>query len=295
MNPEFTVLGITIHWYGVIIASAIICGVFLAIRLSRTFKLDPDSIIDFALLSIPMAIVGARVYYIAFKWEYYKSDPISMLYIWEGGLAIYGGVLFGILAGVIFAKWKKISFWNLADLGAPCLILGQAIGRWGNFINQEAYGRAVTNPAWQWFPASVFIRDGLPGDQGWYMATFFYESIWNFAILTFLLFYIRKRKREGEVFLLYLILYSAGRIVIEGFRTDSLYVAGTSIRVSQLLSGILIVLGLALFIYRRYKVKPGQTLDQGQDMTGTIVQKEEIPVKNKDDTQEDGSIDGSDI
>jgi len=259
MSPEFTLFGLTFHWYGIIIACGVMLGVLIAMRRSRYFGLDPDTVIDFGLMAIPMAIIGARLYYVIFEWDSYKGDPIRILYIWEGGLAIYGGVLAAILAGIIFTKWRKIDFWSLADLGSPCLILGQAIGRWGNFINQEAYGYAVENPALQWFPFAVYITDGMrPGDHGWFLATFFYESMWNFLVFLFLLYYTKKRKRAGEVFLLYLILYSAGRIVIEGLRTDSLMfnLFGTEQRVSQWLSGLLIIIGVAIFIYRRKNAAP---------------------------------------
>lgn len=301
MSPEFTILGITIHWYGIIIALAVMCGVLLALKLSKSLGIDQDSIMDFALLAIPMAIIGARIYYVVFQWDLYKDNPISVLYIWEGGLAIYGGVLAGILAGIIFAKIKKINFWQLADLGAPCLILGQAIGRWGNFVNQEAYGRLVTNPAWQWFPASVYISNALPGKQGWYMATFFYESIWNFAVFIFLLTYIKKRKRKGEVFLFYLILYSFGRFIIEGFRTDSLYIANTSIRSSQLLSLILFTLGLTLFISGRIreakKASANQDLDIVEDTLVNSTLDEQAPEKQIEETRAedlDGKEDATD-
>ncbi len=268
MSPEFTLFGLTFHWYGIIIACGVMLGVLIAMRRSRYFGLDSDTVIDFGLLAIPMAIIGARLYYVIFEWNSYKDDPIRILYIWEGGLAIYGGVLASILAGIIFTRWKKIDFWTLADLGAPCLILGQAIGRWGNFINQEAYGYAVENPALQWFPFAVYITDGMrPGDHGWFLATFFYESIWNFAVFLFLLYYTKKRKRTGEVFLLYLILYSAGRIVIEGLRTDSLMfnLFGAELRVSQWLSGLLIIIGIALFVYRRKKAAPITETTSGVD------------------------------
>lgn len=248
MDPiAFYIFGRPVYWYGIIIAAGVLIGIYLAIRYANRLGYDQDMIIDFCLLAIPLAIIGARLYYVIFSWEYYSKNPGDIIKIWEGGLAIYGAVIGGIISAIIFSRWRKIDFWELCDIAAPSLILGQALGRWGNFFNQEAYGYAVNNPAWQWFPAAVYID----ANAQWHMATFFYESMWNFIVFFLLLFYKKRRKRKGEIFLLYLILYSVGRVVIEGLRTDSLYWG--PFRVSQLLSGILIIVGIALFIIRRKK------------------------------------------
>src|SRR5665647_896493 len=176
MSPiAFYIFGAPIYWYGIIISVGVMAGIYLAMRNAKFFGENPEDIVDFCLLAIPMAIVGARLYYVIFEWSQYKENLIDIINLRKGGLAIFGGVLAGILAGFIFTKWKKINFWNLADICAPSVILGQAIGRWGNFFNQEAYGYAVKNPALQWFPAAVFIK----ADNQWHMATFFYESLWN--------------------------------------------------------------------------------------------------------------------
>ncbi len=253
MNPNpiaFELFGRPVYWYGVIIAVGVLVGIYLAMRYAKLLKYDPEMMVDFCLLAIPLAIIGARLYYVIFKWEVYKDYPLDIIKIWEGGLAIYGAVIGGVIAGVIFSRWRKVQFWDLADIVAPSLILGQAIGRWGNFFNQEAYGRAVTNKTWQWFPYAVYIE----AEKQWHMATFFYESMWNILVFVFLMFYRRRRKKSGEVFLLYLILYSSGRIVIEGLRTDSLYWG--SFRVSQIVAALLIIVGLILFIIRRRKEEP---------------------------------------
>ncbi|NLU37202.1 MAG: prolipoprotein diacylglyceryl transferase [Clostridiales bacterium] len=250
MNPiAFHLFGQPIYWYGILISIGVFLGILLAMRNSKVFGLDQDSIIDFALLAIPLAIIGARLYYVIFEWSMYRENPLEIMNIRKGGLAIYGGVIGGILAGFIFTKWKKQNFWNLADICAPSLILGQAIGRWGNYVNQEAYGYTITDPKWQWFPAAVFIE----ADGKWHMATFFYESLWNFIVFVFLMYYRKRRKETGEVFLFYLILYSFGRFFIEGLRTDSLYIGTT--RVSQLLSAVLFVVGIGIFIQRRKNAK----------------------------------------
>lgn len=264
MNPiAFEIFGKPIYWYGIIISIAVLIGIYLAMKEAKRLGWDSEVIVDFCLLAIPLAIVGARVYYVIFEWESYSQNPIDAIKIWEGGLAIYGAVIGGVIAALIFTKWKHIDFWTLADIVAPSLILGQAIGRWGNFFNQEAYGYAITNPAWQWFPAAVFIEK----NQQWHMATFFYESMWNLIVFLFLLLYRKRKKLPGEVFLFYLILYSCGRVVIEGLRTDSLYWG--PFRVSQVLSGLLIVLGIVVMIMRRRKKEANQELNGDRQIEDT--------------------------
>lgn len=246
MNPiAFHIFGQPIYWYGILISIGVLLGILLAMRNARLFDVDQDSIVDLALLAIPLAIIGARLYYVIFEWHQFKDNMLDIFNIRKGGLAIYGGIIGGVLGGLIYAGWKKHDFWNLADICAPSIILGQAIGRWGNYINQEAYGYAVHNPEWQWFPAAVFIE----AEQQWHLATFFYESFWNFIVFFILMTYRKRRKKTGEVFLLYGILYSVGRFFIEGLRTDSLYLG--IFRVSQILSAVLFVAGIVFFIYRR--------------------------------------------
>ena len=205
-----------------------------------------ETTLNLALLAVPVSVVCARLYYVAFEWELYKGDFLSILNVRRGGLAIYGAVIGGVIAGLVYARWKKVGFWRLADLAAPSLALGQAIGRWGNFLNEEAYGVTITNPKFQFFPAAVFIRaDGL-----WHAATFFYESLWCFLILAFLLLAERKRffRKSGDLFLWYAFLYALERGAVEGLRTDSLY-WGT-VRVSQLLSLLLIFAIAMVFALR---------------------------------------------
>jgi len=246
----FRIFGRPVYWYGILIAMGVLLGIYLAMGYARRLKYAPEMILDLALLAIPFAIVGARLYYVVFQWEIYKNNPVDIFKIWQGGLAIYGAVIGGVIAAAIFSRWRKIKFWDLADIAAPSLILGQAIGRWGNFFNQEAYGRLVTDPAWQWFPFAVYIE----ARQEWHMATFFYESMWNLLVFIFLMSYRKRRKRSGDIFLLYLLLYSCGRVVIEGFRTDSLYLG--PFRVSQLLAGLLIAFSIAMLVVRRRRVEP---------------------------------------
>ena len=159
--------------YGLLIASAMAFSVFLCSRQEKRLGLPKDLTYDLALWVIPAGVIGARLYYVAFQWDMYRENPLSILYIWEGGLAIYGGVIGGALAVFAFSRIRKVPFGKLADMIAPALILSQAIGRWGNYFNGEAYGRLIENPALQWFPLAVNV------DGAWHMATFFYESLWD--------------------------------------------------------------------------------------------------------------------
>lgn len=232
--------------YGLLITTAIALAVFLCSREEKRLDLPKDISIDVALWAVPAAIIGARLYYVAFQWEMYANNPIRILYVWEGGLAIYGGVIGGALALLLLARRRKIPFAKLTDLVAPVLILGQAIGRWGNYVNGEAYGYLVENPAWQFFPFAVFVQ----GE--WHLATFFYESMWD--LMGFLVLWLsRKRmKAPGDLTLLYFAWYGAGRGFIEGLRTDSLMWG--PFRVSQVLS-LGLCLGALLWIFIRHKKK----------------------------------------
>lgn len=244
--PERRLFGF-LSIYGLLIALAMALGVYLCSREEKRLEFPADTSVGLALWILPAAVVGARLYYVAFQWPLYARQPLRILAIWEGGLAIYGGVIGGLIAGLIFARVKKLSFPALADLVAPALILGQAIGRWGNYFNGEAYGYPITNPALQWFPLAVHV-DGV-----WHMATFFYESAWDLGGFL-LLWCIRKRvKTRGNLFLFYLFWYGLGRCFIEGLRMDSLMWGG--VRVSQALSAALCVLSLLVLILRSRRAK----------------------------------------
>lgn len=247
MNPRlFGVISI----YGLLIACAMALSVFLCSRQEKRLGLPKDMTYDLALWVIPAGIIGARLYYVAFRWEMYSSDPLSILYIWEGGLAIYGGVIGGVLAAFAFSRIRKVPFGKLADMIAPALILSQAIGRWGNYFNGEAYGRLIENPALQWFPLAVKIGGN------WHMATFFYESLWDFAGFWLLWLARKKTTASGNLFLLYLVWYGLGRACIEGLRTDSLMLG--PVRVSQALSVLLCISAAAALVYRTRKAKQAQ-------------------------------------
>ncbi len=238
MDPSpvaFTVLGKDIYWYGIIIAMGFLLAYIYMDRCAPRFGLNGDQVLDMLFWAVPIGIVCARIYYCVFYWDGYRDNPISCLYIWEGGLAIYGGVLGGILGLFLCHKVKKLPFWTELDLSAYGVLLGQICGRWGNFMNREAHGSETAS----------FLRMGLTDPDGvvrYYHPTFLYESLWNLVGFVLLHFYAKKRKFDGEIFLCYLFWYGLGRVWIEGLRTDSLYLFGTGIRVSQLLA-LLCVLG----------------------------------------------------
>lgn len=256
----FTIFGFEIKFYGVIIACAMLIGVFLAQYLAKKRGLNPDDIIILALIVIPFAILGARLYYCIFSDTHYTFKTFWQ--IRNGGLAIYGGVIGGIIAIVIFAMIKRDFklIVKLFDVIVPALILGQALGRWGNFFNQEAYGKLVTNPDLQWFPFAVKIE--TYAGYEWHLATFFYESVWNLIGFALSLVVFNKSKRVGTTTGFYLAYYGLGRLWIEGLRTDSLYIGSSNIRVSQLLSAIMIVIGLAILVYNYIIRRKGEKYEQ---------------------------------
>jgi len=238
-----------IPWYSFLIVLGAALAIWLASREEQRVGLRKDTIIDLSLWVLPFGIIGARIYYVIFSWDVFRNDLLSILRIWEGGIAIYGAVLGGLITAWIFSRKRKIPLLLLCDLIAPGLILAQAIGRWGNYFNQEAYGAAVTNPALCFFPFAVLIEEET--GAVWHMATFFYESCWNLLVFACLMIGRRKWfRKQGDVFFFYAFLYGAGRLVIEDFRMDSLY-AASGVRISQLLSLIVCVALLFLQLHRR--------------------------------------------
>lgn len=241
---------LTVYWYGIIIMAGAIIGVILANREGIKQGLPNDTFTDFILIALPVSLLFARLYYVLFEWEYYIENPGKILAIWQGGIAIHGAIIGGTLVALWYAKRKKIPFLKLADILAPSLILGQAIGRWGNFMNQEAHGGEVTRSFLENLYLPDFIINQMYIDGQYYQPTFLYESLWNFFIFGLLLFIRRKKIVQGEIFFSYLILYSVGRFFIEGMRTDSLLLFD-AIRIAQLVSFGLIIFGIIMIIYRR--------------------------------------------
>jgi phosphatidylglycerol---prolipoprotein diacylglyceryl transferase len=257
-GPILVKLGpITIRWYGLLIASAVLIGVSLSQYLAKRRNVNPDLLSDLSIWLVIGAIPAARLYYVLFEWSEYAEHPDRIIKIWQGGIAIHGAIIGGTIAALIFAKLKQISFWQLADLVTPSLILGQAIGRWGNFFNSEAFGRP-TNLPWKLFiPPERRPLEFATNE--YFHPTFLYESLWNlmvFALVMTLFFRAlqgKPRLKVGTLFLTYLPTYSLGRFWIEGFRTDSLMFG--PLRMAQVVSLTGIVLGLAglawLYLYNR--------------------------------------------
>ena len=240
----------TIPWYSFLIVSGVLIAVILASREERNIGLKKDTVLDLALILLPLGILGARIYYVAFAWDSFQGDLWSVFRIWEGGIAIYGALIGGFIAVLIFSRIRKIPLLLLCDMVCPGVILAQAIGRWGNYFNMEAYGAALDNPSLQFFPFAVYISSEA---QPWHMATFFYESVWNLLVFCFLMIGRRKLFRKtGDVFFFYGFLYACGRLVTEDFRMDSLY-ATSSVRVSQLLSVIICIMLLIWYFFSLHR------------------------------------------
>lgn len=258
INPvAFKLFNLEIRWYALIIVTGIIIAGWLATKEATRLGYGEDDITDFMLWALPISIIGARLYYVLFEWPYYAEHPGEIFNIRNGGLAIYGGLFAGLLVLHFFTKNRYYSPWKFLDIAAPSVIIAQAIGRWGNFTNHEAFGPATTRHFLEQIHLPKFIIDNMNIEGVYHQPTFLYESVWN--LLGFiLLLVLRHRKNlllQGEVILSYVMWYSFGRFFIEGLRTDSLYLFG-NIRVSQALSAVLFVGSICLFIYRRKVVKP---------------------------------------
>ncbi len=237
----FPIGPLNVRWYGLLIASAVLIGLTLAQRLAQSRQLSPDLVGDLLIWLIVGAIPGARLYYVLFQWSYYSQHPDQILAIWRGGIAIHGAIIGGTLAAILFSRVKRCSFWRLADIVAPSLILGQAIGRWGNFFNSEAFGSPTDLP-WKLFIPEDRRPAGFES-VGYYHPTFLYESLWNLMVFGLLMALFMKfpKAKRGTLFLVYAIAYSMGRYWIEGCRTDSLMFG--SLKMAQMVSLVGIILG----------------------------------------------------
>ena len=242
-----TIVG-NLPWYSVLIVCGIALAIYLAGREESRLGLPQDTAIDVALIAVPFGIVGARLYYVIMRWEAFVNHPLSVLYIWEGGIAIYGAVIGGVIGVWLYARRKKLPFLVIADLIVPGLLLAQAIGRWGNYFNMEAYGPLVQNPRLQFFPMAVLIPEA-DGYQ-WHAATFFYESLWNLCGFAVLWCLRKKQRKQGNLLAWYFVIYGSGRFIIEQLRQDSLYLG--PLRVSQYLSLLLCAGAGWVLLWRRY-------------------------------------------
>ncbi|QHT58890.1 prolipoprotein diacylglyceryl transferase [Paenibacillus lycopersici] len=278
----FSLGSINVHWYGIILGTAALVGLLLAVQEGKRFGLSPDFFMDLLLFGVPSAIIGARIYFVAFQWNEYKHHLMDVFKIWNGGIAIYGALIGAFACGIIYFRKKGYSFWRVADICAPSLIAGQMIGRWGNFVNQEAYGGEVSeNFLRHTLHLPNWIVNQMNVEGIYHHPTFLYESLWN--LLGLVIFFILRRRpflRAGELLFAYFIWYSLGRFYVEGLRTDSLAFRGAdwaasllngiwspmkafgfkqgfldqtygNIRVSQLLAVLLIIVSIAMIFIRR--------------------------------------------
>ncbi|MEJ6400258.1 prolipoprotein diacylglyceryl transferase [Nicoliella lavandulae] len=254
LNPIAFDLGpIQVHWYGIFIASAVILAVYLSVREGNKRGIKADNIYDMLLWALPFSIISARLYYVAFQWSYYQNHLDEIIRIWDGGIAIYGSLIGAAIVIILFCRSRLIPVWLMLDVISPTVLLAQGIGRWGNFMNQEAFGQITSLAFLQHLHLPQFIINQMYIGGAYRQPTFLYESLWSFLGVAVILSlrHVPHFFKRGEVFLMYVLWYSFGRFFVEGMRTDSLMIG--SIRVSQWLSIVLFVVAIGLIIYRRRK------------------------------------------
>ena len=247
----FEIFGYPVRWYGIIIACGILIGYIIAQKETERKHFKDDTLIDIVMWSIVSGIICARIYYVAFKWDYYYNHVSEIPLIMNGGIAIHGGLIGAIGMAYFLCRRKNISFFQLGDIAAPSIILGQAIGRWGNFMNQEAHGGEVTRQFLESLHLPEFIINQMNIDGTYYHPTFLYESVWSIIGFIILLL-LRNHLKIGQTFLLYGIWYSIGRFFVEGLRTDSLMLT-SHLRIAQVISIVIMLVAAAVWIYRNYK------------------------------------------
>ncbi|MGN0356899.1 MAG: prolipoprotein diacylglyceryl transferase [Blautia sp.] len=263
VGKTITVFGFDIAYYGIVIAIAMIVGISIAMREARRTGQDPDIYLDMLMITMVTSVIGARIYYVAFSWENYKDDLIQIFNTRNGGLAIYGGIIAGIITVYVFVKIKKMNFQQVADTVCMGLITGQIIGRWGNFFNREAFGGYTDNLLAMQLPVSAVRQNEITAAMWKHLVevngveyiqvhpTFLYEGLWNFMVLLFLLWYRDRKKFQGELFLCYLTGYGMGRFWIESLRTDQLLIPGIGLPVSQVLSAVVVIASVAMILWKR--------------------------------------------
>lgn len=273
--PFFNIGKLEIHWYGIIIALGFLLAIWYGVKNSRRFGLDFDTIIDLLIWDVPLSIIGARIYFVIFHYDIYRDNFWDVFKVWNGGLGFYGALIATVITISIFCKVRKIKIGALLDFAAPGLLIGQSVGRWGNFMNREAFG----------VETDVFCRMGLtnPGAETIFVhPAFLYESLWN--ALGFLLIYtfIRKGKRkyDGQIFAMYLAWYGAARFMIESVRTDSLYLFSTGIRVSQLVGGLCII-GAIIYL----AVNGSRKHDESKLFVNVVNAQEEAEAASEEDNK----------
>lgn len=259
--------GFEIAYYGMIIACGMLLGLCLAMWVAKKTRQNPNLYFDVALYAIPVALLGARAYYVIFSWDQYKDNLIHILYFREGGLAIFGGVIAAVITFYVYVKIKKQNFWLMVDTGCVGLVLGQIIGRWGNFFNREAFGGYTDGLFAMQLPLNAVRSSDVTQEMMEHLQTirgvqyiqvhptFLYESLWNTGVLLMLLFFTKRKKFDGEIFLLYLAGYGIGRFWIEGLRTDQLLLPGIGLPVSQVLSIVVAICSIIVILIQRKKVR----------------------------------------
>lgn len=273
VGDHITVFGFDIAYYGMIIGLGILAGIFIAAAEAKRTGQNPEDYYDLAIYAVIFSIIGARIYYVAFSWDTYKDDLLSILNTRKGGLAIYGGVIAAIITVFIFARIKKLSAPLIFDTAGLGLVAGQMIGRWGNFFNREAFGEYTNNTLAMKLPVDAVRGSDITELMRKHMETaggvsyiqvhptFLYESLWCLMVLVIMLLYRRYKKFDGEVFLIYLFGYGLGRVWIEGLRTDQLLLPGIGWPVSQILAGLLVAASLAIIVWKRIKIKKECRID----------------------------------
>ena len=269
VGKNISIFGFSIAYYGIVIVTGMMIAIWIAQREAKRTGQNPEQYLDLAMIGIAAGILGARIYYVIFAWDYYKDDLLSIFNIRQGGLAIYGGIIGACIAVVIYSRKKKQNFGLLMDTASMSIVFGQIMGRWGNFFNREAFGDYTNNLFAMQLPVSA-VRATEITQKMWdhvvtvngveYIQvhpTFLYESLWNVSVLLFLFWFRKRKKFNGEVFLMYLIGYGLGRIWIEGLRTDQLLLPVVGLPVSQLLSGCLVVGCTILVVWKRKKLSSG--------------------------------------
>ena len=258
INPiAFSLGALEVRWYGILIATGIILAFFVVQREMVKRGMHPDFLTDLLIWAVPISIISARIYYVVFSWGYYKDNLGEVIQIWNGGIAIHGALIGAFITTYVFTKRRGISFWKVVDIAVPGLLIGQIIGRWGNFMNQEAHGGPVSENFLNTTIIPDWIMNQMTIEGVTYHPTFLYESLWNLVGLVILLLLRRVALKRGEMFLFYLTWYSFGRFFIEGMRTDSLY--GGVLRAAQVVSVVTIVIAILLFVIRRYVQKVDET------------------------------------
>ena len=277
-KTAFSIGSLNVQWYGIIIAVGFALAVFYCLRRAPKFGILQDNLIDMTLIATPAAIIGARLYYVVFNWSQFAGDPVSVFRIWEGGIAIYGALIFGAIAAFIYCRVKKINVLNLFDLAILGFMIGQCVGRWGNFVNAEAYGQTVEN----WF-LGMSINGGLTVHP-----IFLYESLWNLVGFIFLAIWTRKGKRQydGQATLLYFVWYGLIRFLLEPLRTSPLLIPGTALRASQVIGGGMCLVALVILVVQSRRAHRPEDLyvNRVRAQSAAAEEKEKTPNGSEDKT-----------